>query len=475
MHGPSRWPLLLLHAVVLRPLLRLGFGLTIRGGESLRGLEQFILAANHNSHLDVLLLYAALPWRQLTTTHPVAAADYFGRRPWLRRVLENLFAPVWVDREAHGGEALAEMQRRLDEGDSLIIFPEGTRGEPGRLAPFRRGIGRLVASRRNVPVVPAFILGPERSLPRGASLPLPLWHHVAVGPPLRLTVEGATETTAAVATAVVELGRVATAHRHRRAPPRPPGLTVAVVGIDGSGKSTLARDLAGALSHDGTVCLISDGLELFAGGAPAPFQPLIEERLRRWLGRRAKQARSLAGYKLPKLAEMLLRERVLAESRRWYQPAWTVLDGAPLLNITAWSSLYREQEPAGRFCAAVLRALSGRPPLPADRPLLAELAELRPLRRLGLTRLRMPDAVVFLDVEPRLALDRIAQRGAPVQAHESDQKLTRLRAAYNLACATAQAEWGAPLLRLPGTGSPEAQAAAAKTFAEGVRRQRHGR
>ena len=72
-----------LHLLLIRPLLRLLFGVNVVGRENLEGLDRFILAANHNSHLDIFLLYSALPPSRIARTHPVAARDYFKNPPWL--------------------------------------------------------------------------------------------------------------------------------------------------------------------------------------------------------------------------------------------------------------------------------------------------------------------------------------------------------------------------------------------------------
>lgn len=446
---------LLVHLLAIRPLLWLGFGVNVRGREHLRGLSHFVLAANHNSHLDTLLLYAILPVSRLTDTHPVAARDYFGRSRAAYRLLDWLFRPVWVDRDEAPGRAVAEMDARLAAGGSLIVFPEGTRGEPGRLQAFRSGVGRLVERHRAVPVVPVFILGPERSLPRHASLPVPFWNQLTVGPP-QLLGGTAHDATAALRAAIEDLSRSATAHRHRRPEARRPSRVVAVLGIDGSGKSTLARALAVALSRSEPAGLVSDTLALYAGGEPRPLQPLLAEKLRVWLGRQAKQAGSLARYKIPKLGEMLLRDRLLDESERWYGPAHLVVDGAPLLNLAAWAVLYRPECLDPELCGRVLELLAGRAPLRRDEPLRRLFPEARTLERLGLNRLRAPDAVICLDVAPATALARIAARGERRQVHENAAQLGRLREAYLLVCRAFAQRWERPVAVLDGEGAPDA-------------------
>ena len=114
---------LLVHLLLLRPFLRIVFGVSVVGRENLTGLDRFILVANHNSHLDVLLLYAILPVRQIVKTHPVAAREYFSRHPWLFSTLDYLFQPVWVDRSRQEGDPIGDILQRIDQGHSVIIFP----------------------------------------------------------------------------------------------------------------------------------------------------------------------------------------------------------------------------------------------------------------------------------------------------------------------------------------------------------------
>jgi thymidylate kinase len=232
-----------------------------------------------------------------------------------------------------------------------------------------------------------------------------------------------------------------------------------VLGIDGSGKSTLARELALSLSAGGSACLISDGLELYAGGAARALQPLPSERLREWMGSRAKRAGSLARYKIPKLAEMLLRDHLLDESRRWYAPDWVVMDGAPLLNMTAWAVLYREDCFGPEFSERALGLLAGRERLERRDPLRARFPELGMLDKLGLLRLHVPDRVLLLEVPAQVAVSRIAARGGLRQVHETEEKLDRLSRAYAMVCDAAARKWGLPALRLDGTRA-QAQIAA---------------
>jgi nicotinamide riboside kinase len=315
---------------------------------------------------------------------------------------------------------------------------------------FKTGVARVLGQRRDVPVVPVHLFGPERAFPRAAPFPIPLWNHVTVGPPMRLTGERH-DITATLQRAVTDLDRTVAAGRHRRTERRTPAKTVAVLGIDGSGKSTLSRRLAEVASTDAAVGWIGDTLELFERGAAQDLQPLRVERIREWIGGRAKQAKSLARYKIPKLTELLLRDRILAETQRWYRPALVVMDGSPLLNMTAWAVLYREEYFDEGFCARAVAEMSSRDPGLAEGEDLAKLfPELKTLRRLRLNRLKVPDLVVFLDVAPDVALERIASRGEQRQVHETAEKLGKLGEAYRMVCRVVEARFGVPTLVLDG-------------------------
>jgi len=453
----------LAHLLIFRPLLTLIFGVNIRGRENLAGLDRFILVSNHNSHLDTLLLFAVLPVGRIARTHPVAALDYFSKSRVLFALVDFLFRPVWVDREGEAGKALPSILEKLDAGEDIILFPEGTRGEPGRLAPFRRGIGKIAAARPQIPVLPVFLEGPERSLPRKAPFPLPLWNHVTVMPPQRLRGRAADITRALEAT-LADLEAVARSSRSSRPERRAPASIVALLGIDGSGKSTLSRKLAEEFSKNASACRISDELLLYEAGRTRDFQPLMIEKLRRWVGSQVKQARSLASYKVPKLAELLLRDRLLFEARRWYRPRRIFMDGMPLLNLAAWAVLYKGEAVDEESVVKILRLLSGGSASSRDDPVFERFPELKTLRRLRLDRMALPDLVIFSDVPPRVCVERIASRGEKRQVHETRDKLSRLREGYLLLCRVLENEFEMPVRMLDGNRPLETVFAEARDF-----------
>jgi 1-acyl-sn-glycerol-3-phosphate acyltransferase len=478
------------HLVVLRPLLHLVFGLNIRGRENLPLEGPYVIAANHNSHLDILILFAALPVQMISRTRVVAARDYFAPRPVLFAAVDFLFQPIWVDRRHLPRDLLATLCDQIDTGFNIIIFPEGTRGTAGLIDTFQLGVGQLIADRPETALVPVLLQGSDRSLPRGVFVPVPVWHRVRIGLPLQVS-GGRSEITAALRQSILDLARASEVKRHRRRAAHTHTPVVAVLGIDGSGKSTLAKSLAQAVSdwtrnetqsdlkcsrdqlertqRGGTTCLIGDRLELYTAGAPRSAQPVIKEKLRRWMSAQAKDARSLARYKIPKITELLLRDALVGEVQRWFGLDMIIQDGSPLLNMTAWSALYRPDQLSSDFCARAISVLAGAGGRGGrDRGLEDEFSELRTMRRLGLTGLVLPDMVLFLDVEAAEAVHRIERRGEAMQVHETGEKLTRLREAYQMVVTACRDECNLPTLVIDGHQPADQVAADAMDFVHEV-------
>ncbi len=153
------------------PLLKWFAPLEINGRENLEGDGPFIFAPNHTSHLDTLLLLAALPLRLRLRLQVAAAADYFFNRRWKGALLSTVLNVFPFVRKGEGCRvSLDQAGRLLRSGESLLIFPEGTRSPYGHLQPFKRGIGYLAAESR-VRVVPVWIEGAYAALPKGARWP----------------------------------------------------------------------------------------------------------------------------------------------------------------------------------------------------------------------------------------------------------------------------------------------------------------
>ncbi len=179
MESLLRW---LFFAVIARFLVLIVLGLNVRGRERLPGDGPAIIVANHNSHLDTLVLMTLLPLRLLPDIHPVAAMDYFLRNPWLAWFATRIIGILPLRRGVQRGEnPLAGCEEALARGQLLILFPEGTRGEPEQLSGFKAGVARLAAAHPEVPVIPVYLHGLGKALPRGEGLLVPFFCDVFVG------------------------------------------------------------------------------------------------------------------------------------------------------------------------------------------------------------------------------------------------------------------------------------------------------
>ena len=171
--------------------------------------DQRIYFANHSSHLDALVLWAALPPGLRTRTRPVAAADYWDAGPLRRHLARSMLGAVAIRRGA-GADALAPLAEALREGASLIVFPEGTRGAELMPAPFRSGLYHLAREFPGVELIPVYLDNLHRAWPKGTLVPVPVSTAVVFGAPLRLeTGEARGPFLARARAAVSALGRQA--------------------------------------------------------------------------------------------------------------------------------------------------------------------------------------------------------------------------------------------------------------------------
>lgn len=182
--APVRWVRRLLQEGLSLPFTEVMAHPRVEGREWVSDLERpVILASNHVSHADTQLLLHALPRTTRERTVVAAAADYWYRRPWLGRLV-SLWLNTFPFSRAGGPQAvLHDSARLLRSGWHLLVYPEGTRSEDGRLREFKPGVGFLATETRT-PVVPLHVAGSHRIMPKGRPVPLPAPARVRIGKPL---------------------------------------------------------------------------------------------------------------------------------------------------------------------------------------------------------------------------------------------------------------------------------------------------
>ena len=150
---------------------------------------QRIYFANHTSHIDTLAIWAALPAHLQANTHPVAAFDYWGKNKFKRYIATQGLNAVFIARareDRTGDDPLLPLYETLKMGDSLIIFPEGTRNKDAIPQAFKAGIYHLAKAFPEVELVPVYLENLNRIMPKGAFWPVPLVCTARFGRPLFL-------------------------------------------------------------------------------------------------------------------------------------------------------------------------------------------------------------------------------------------------------------------------------------------------
>ncbi len=151
--------------------------------------HQRVYFANHSSNGDFVLLWTALPAPLRRQTRPVAALDYWLTSPLRAFIGREVFNAVLIDRrpEARTEDPVAQMAMALDQGSSLILFPEGQRNSSdAALLPFKSGLYHLAKARPGVDLVPVWIANLNRVMPKGEVIPVPLICTLTFGAPLHL-------------------------------------------------------------------------------------------------------------------------------------------------------------------------------------------------------------------------------------------------------------------------------------------------
>lgn len=178
----------LIYRILMRNFLRLIFGVSYKNTSRFKGLKQFIIIANHNSHLDTMSILSALPFSQQTKVHPVAAADYFGKNRFTKFFTEFFVNTLLIERNKNQGRssALDDMDQLLKNGFSILIFPEGSRGEAEIIQEFKNGAAILLKKNPSICFIPIFMKGMGKALPKGDPFLVPTECQVRIGNPVSI-------------------------------------------------------------------------------------------------------------------------------------------------------------------------------------------------------------------------------------------------------------------------------------------------
>ncbi len=172
--------------LLVRPWLVYVVGVRFVNRDILDTTKQCIFVANHNSHFDALSIMAALPPKSFNHTKTVAAADYFDQNKFTRALMKFFFNACLIRRkkDENGPSMIDQLDKEVKDGYSLILFPEGSRGRPGVVSNFHKGIAVLLMQNPKIPFVPIYLDGFGRVLPKGQSLIIPLVCQVRFGKPV---------------------------------------------------------------------------------------------------------------------------------------------------------------------------------------------------------------------------------------------------------------------------------------------------
>lgn len=154
---------------------------------ALEHTPQRVYFANHSSHLDTVALWASLPPVLRNQTRPVAALDYWSKGLLRRYIANKILNVVLIDRNrSTDTDPLEPVHQALNNGHSLIIFPEGTRNDDAQMLEFKAGLYHLAQKHPNVELIPVYLDNARRALPKGSFVPIPLTCLVRFGSPIRV-------------------------------------------------------------------------------------------------------------------------------------------------------------------------------------------------------------------------------------------------------------------------------------------------
>ncbi len=182
--------LLIVYSFFVKWFLKIFVGVKFKNAKFLVDEKQFIIVANHNSHLDTMSLMASLPRSIIHKVKPVAAGDHFGKTKFKEKLSSYFINALLIkrgrDKENPENDPIHKMIKALDDGFSLILFPEGSRGVPEEEQPLKKGIGLVLSQRPKVKFVPAYMKGMGKAMPKGDNLIVPHNCTLVYGEPTKI-------------------------------------------------------------------------------------------------------------------------------------------------------------------------------------------------------------------------------------------------------------------------------------------------
>jgi 1-acyl-sn-glycerol-3-phosphate acyltransferase len=179
--------LIIVYSIFWKNFLKIFIGLKYVNEKTLKNKKQFILIANHNSHMDTMAIMSAIPSRYIHKVHPIAARDFFGGSLFKKILMRYLVNATLIqrDRDDPENDPIDSMDKMLKKSRSLILFPEGSRGVPGVMTKFKKGLGYLIQRNPEINVIPVYLDNVYKTLPRGKNLILPYNCSIKFGDPIQ--------------------------------------------------------------------------------------------------------------------------------------------------------------------------------------------------------------------------------------------------------------------------------------------------
>lgn len=174
---------ILFFGLLIKPIVKIVLGLNVKNYLKLPEQGPAILVANHNSHLDTMVLMCLYPLSEIHQVRPVAAADYWQKTKIIAWFADNCIGiiPIFRNDTLKKENLLTDIQTALSDNKIVIFFPEGSRGHPEEMTKFKKGICHLASMVPHVPVIPIFLYGLGKALPRGEGLLVPFVCDINIG------------------------------------------------------------------------------------------------------------------------------------------------------------------------------------------------------------------------------------------------------------------------------------------------------